>query len=113
MSDIGVGMGAAFAIMGSALVIGGGVVVAGISYSANKYYFEPNARKVEFNARAQDALSVRRLKAISVSDFKEAANGCAKPLYGATFAAQNARGQVVRGTMCVSRSTEMNIRFKV
>ena len=88
----------------------GAVVVGGVGYGANKLDFEPNARAAEFNQRAQNVLASRNLRTISVEDFKAGDDGCAKPLYGAQFVAENTQRQVVRGTLCVSRTTEMSYR---
>ena len=107
------GFGTGLAIMGAAAVLGGAAVTAGIGYGANKFYFEPNARAAEFNQRAQNVLASRNLRTISVEDFKAGDDGCAKPLYGAQFVAENAQGHVVRGSLCVSRSTEMTVHFKI
>lgn len=111
MSDFGRGFGIALAIMGTGIAVGSAVVVGGIGYAANELYFEPNARRTEFNARAQNVLASNNLRSISVEDFKKADDGCAAPLYGARFTAENAQGQVVRGTMCVSRRTEVSFRI--
>lgn len=89
----------------------GALVVGGVGYGANKLYFEPSARAAEFNQRAQNVLTSRNLRTISVQDFKKDDDGCVTPLYGAQFVAENTQGQVVRGTLCVSRTTEMSVRL--
>ena len=110
MGDFSSGFGTALVIMGTVAVAGGAAATAGIGYGANKFYFEPKARAAEFNQRAQNVLSSRGLRTISVEDFKTGGDGCTKPLYGAQFVAENAQGQVVRGSLCVSRTTEMSYR---
>lgn len=102
----------AFAAFGIVCAVGGVAVVGGASLAANKLYFEPHARQAEFNARARNVLADRHLKTISVEDFKKGGAGCAKPLYGASFIAEDAGGKVVRGRACVSRMTELNLRLK-
>ena len=114
MSDIGKVLGDVFSglIFGAAICGAGAVVaVGGIAYGANKLYFEPNARSAEFNNRAQNVLASRNLKVIMMDDFKQAAAGCADPLYGAKFTAVNANNQVVAGVMCISRDTEISLRL--
>lgn len=104
------GFGTALVVMGVGAVGAGAVAAGGIGYAANRWYFEPNARAVEFNQRAQNVLASRSLRTISVEDFVQGDDGCAKPLYGAKFVAESAQGQVVRGALCVSRTTEMSYR---
>lgn len=105
------GFGTALVIMGVGAVGVGAVAAGGIGYAANRWYFEPNARATEFNQRAQNVLAARNLRTISVEDFKQGDNGCTKPLYGAKFVAESTQGQVVRGAVCVSRSTEMTLHI--
>lgn len=95
----------------SVAAVGVAGVGAAVGYGTNKLYFEPNARAAEFNQRAQNVLAARNLRTISVEDFKQGDDGCAKPLYGAKFVAESTQGQVVRGAVCVSRSTEMTLRI--
>lgn len=94
------------------VAVGGAVAAAGIAYGSNKLYFEPHARQAEFNARARNVLADRHMKTISVEDFKKGGAGCAKPLYGAGFMAEDTAGRLVRGSACVSRTTELNLRIQ-
>lgn len=111
MSDFSRGFGVALAVMGTGVAVGSAVVAGGIGYAANKLYFEPHSRAEEFNARARNVLASQSLKTISLEDFKQGDDGCAAPLYGTKFIAENAQGSVVRGSMCVSRRTEVTFRF--